>query len=157
MAVVFFIIAVICTIIKTRSKNNYQAGFVSNTLLHFMMLLNVGIPALIAAYMHVFLADWTAEMIGWQPGSPFQFEIGMANLAFGVLGLHAFFRPVYTPAVVIGWSVLLLGCFVGHILDYIRTGNDAPYNFGVYIWFNDLFLPILALALLFISRKKQSI
>jgi len=104
---------------------------------------------LLAAYAHVFMGPETAQRIGWEPGSPFQFEIGMANLSYGVLGVLSFWAGLrFKAATVIGWSILLLGCFVGHLLNYYETGNTAPYNLGVFLWFNDLFLPILALALL---------
>lgn len=36
-----------------------------------------------------FFGDAVAEHIGWEKGSPFQFEVGMAALAIAVLGLLA--------------------------------------------------------------------
>jgi len=38
---------------------------------------------------HLFLADIVAESIGWPTGSPFQREMGVANVALGALGLIA--------------------------------------------------------------------
>ncbi len=87
--------------------------------------------ALLAAYAHVFMQDETAALIGWKGGSPFQYEIGMANLSYGILGVLAFWqRGKFWEATIIGWNVLFLGCMVGHILDYYRDHNDAPYNIG---------------------------
>jgi hypothetical protein len=36
---------------------------------------------------HVFLSDQVAESIGWPTGNPFQLEVGVANLAIGILGI----------------------------------------------------------------------
>ena len=38
---------------------------------------------------HVFISDEIAESIGWDAGSPFQLEVGFANLAIGLLGAIA--------------------------------------------------------------------
>ncbi len=108
---------------------------------------------LLGAYAHVFMADETARSIGWAPGSLFQFEIGMANLAFGVLGVLSYWiRGRFWDASIIGWCVLFLGCFIGHVINYYAENNTAPYNIGPYIWFYDLILPIIILGL-FCSLK----
>lgn len=59
---------------------------------------------------------------------------------------------LFGEAAVIGWSVIFLGCFVGHVMSYYATNNTAPYNIGPYIWFYDLLLPVLVLALLYSLR-----
>jgi hypothetical protein len=38
---------------------------------------------------HVFISDPVAESIGWPTGNPFQLEVGVANLAVGILGIVA--------------------------------------------------------------------
>ena len=104
---------------------------------------------LLATYAHTGMAAETARKIGWEPGSPFQFEVAMANLSYAVLGFMAVWRGGrFTEATVIGWSVLLFGCFIGHMVNWYTTGNTAPYNIGIFVWFNDLILPVLALILL---------
>jgi len=47
----------------------------------------VGVSSIWAFMGHVFDANAVATVIGWPPDSPFQYEVGIANLAFGVLGL----------------------------------------------------------------------
>jgi hypothetical protein len=37
--------------------------------------------------VHAFLAAKVALSIGWAPGSPFQSEVALANLAFGLPGV----------------------------------------------------------------------
>lgn len=152
-AFTLFIIAIIFTLgeLFLKKRRNYVETFLSY-LLFFMM----GVMGILAAYAHIFRGPETAQWIGWAPGSPFQFEMGMTNLSYGFLGILAYwFRGRFWEAAGIGWSVLLLGCFVGHVLDYINTGNNAPYNIGPAIWFYDLFLPLLVLSLLWASKSKK--
>lgn len=128
-----------------------------DTFLGYILLLNMGVMGILAAYAHLFMGAETAKMIGWEAGSPFQFEIGMANLSYGVLGVLAFWRRGrFWEAACIGWCVFLLGCFVGHLIQYYAHHDTAPWNIGFFIWFNDLILPILVLCLLaFLETRKR--
>lgn len=155
--IIMFIFAVIFTLIELSYKKTWHYPNTAEVFLSYILLFSMGLMGILAAYAHVFMGPETAKSIGWAPGSPFQFEIGMANLSYGVLGILAYWiRGRFWDAAVIGWSVLFLGCFVGHVLDYFIHGNDAPYNIGIFIWFNDLFMPLLALALLYALRRSKT-
>lgn len=157
ISIFFFFLAVVCTIVTTLYHGKKSHYVIAERLLGFILLFNLGIMSLLAAYMHVFMGPETAAMIGWEGGSPFQFEMGMANLAFGVLGVTAFWvRERFWVATIIGWSILFVGCFVGHVRDYYVNHNVAPYNIGLAIWMSDLFLPLFALVLLGMIRSKKS-
>lgn len=146
-----FLIAIVCSLIHCLVSRYKEPSEISKTFTLYIVLMNVGIMGLLAFYAHTFLAAPTAEKIGWAPGSPFQFEVAMANLSYGVLGVLAFFiRKSFLTATVIGYSVLLIGALVGHIIQY-HYGDTAPYNIGVFVWFNDLFIPILLLVLVGIN------
>lgn len=41
---------------------------------------------------HVFISESVAESIGWPTGNPFQLEVGVANLALGILDIVAMGR-----------------------------------------------------------------
>lgn len=156
ISVYFFIIAIIFTLAELTYKKQWGTPKVVEVFLGYILFFNMGLFGLLAAYAHVFMGPEIAREIGWQPGSPFQYEIGMANLSYGVLGILAYWnREYFWDAASIGWSVLLLGCFVGHLMDYYKHGNNAPYNIGPFIWFTDLFLPLLLLGLLIYIRKSQ--
>jgi hypothetical protein len=155
--VVLFIIAVVFAamqIIMQRRDLN-----IPEILLSYILLFNVGIGSLLGFYAHTFMSDQTAEQIGWPQGSPFQFEIAMANLAFGVLGVLCFWnRGTFWFATITGFSILFLGCLIGHVIEYTR-GDVAPYNIGLFIWFGDLAVPLLLIMLyiLYNRLRKTSI
>ena len=52
-----------------------------------LLPISVGFGGLMAFLGHALRADEIARSIGWPTGNPFQFEVAVANLAFGVLGL----------------------------------------------------------------------
>lgn len=157
MDLFLFACAVILAILTIAYKEKWNCPKFAEIFLGYVLLFNIGIMSLLAAYAHVFMGPEIAKLIGWQAGSPFQFEMGMANLSYGVLGMLAFWiRGRFWDAVIIGWSVLLLGCFVGHVMDYYANDNTAPYNIGGHIWFYDLFLPILVLTTLNYLRMHKN-
>ena len=99
-----------------------------------------------------FQAREIALKIGWQP-SPFQFEVAVANLAFGVLGILCIWqRRGFWTATGIGYATFLLGCAYGHLREMILDGNFAPYNVGPVLWVNDLAVPLAILLLLLVRR-----
>jgi uncharacterized membrane protein len=125
-------------------------------LLLYLLVINVGIGSLLAWYGHTFMADEIARKIGWQPGSPFQFEVALADLSWGVCGvLCIWLREGFWTATGIGSSVFLLGCAFGHIRQIIQEGNMAIYNAGPVLWIGDLAVPIAILALLFLRFKLE--
>jgi hypothetical protein len=87
----------------------------------------------------------TAASIGWAT-SPFQWEVRLANLAYGVLGVTASnFDRDYTLAAIITFSVFL-GAALGHVPSMIRDHNFAPGNTGYVFWF-DILAPVLLIVL----------
>jgi hypothetical protein len=123
-------------------------------LLLYLLVINVGVGGLLAWCGHTFMADEIARNIGWQPGSPFQFEVALADLSWGVCGiLCIWLREGFWTATGIGSSVFLLGCAFGHIRQIIQEGNMAIYNAGPVLWIGDLAIPIAILVLLFLRFK----
>jgi hypothetical protein len=78
---------------------------------------------------HVFISDEIADAIGWDVGSPFQLEVGFANLAIGILGAGAGERrDGFREATVIAATVFAVGATFVHLRDILETGNLAPGN-----------------------------
>jgi hypothetical protein len=129
---------------------------VTEVLLLYLLVIFAGVGGLVGFLGHTFKAREIALKIGWQP-SPFQFEVAMANLAFGVLGLLCLWqRRGFRTATGIGVAVFLLGCAYGHLKDMIVHGNFAPYNMGAVLWINDLGVPITILIVLLLRRHLAS-
>lgn len=128
---------------KTRTKNRIFEVF----LLWFLVVM-VGIGSIWAFMGHVFFADMVAAAIGWPAGSPFQFEVGIANLSYGILGILCWkFRDNFWTATVIATSTFYLGDAYGHIANIMQTGNMAAGNAG-YALYADILVPIVLICLL---------
>jgi hypothetical protein len=125
---------------------------VTEVLLLYLLVIFAGVGGLIGFLGHAFKARDIALKIGWQP-SPFQFEVAVANLAFGVLGiLCPWQRRGFRTATGIGVAVFLLGCAYGHFKDMIVHGNFSPYNVGAVLWINDVSVPLAILITLLLRR-----
>lgn len=118
--------------------NNFEHQALRNAL-----VFAVGVGALIGAMGHTIFRDQVAESIGWPMGSPFQLEVGFANLSYGVAGVMcAWYSGRFWLAVIVVNSIFLLSDAGGHILSMIKSRNFAPGNAGFVFWW-DLALPIL--------------
>ena len=95
----------------------------------YLLAISVGANGIGGAFGHLFLSDLVAESIGWPTGSPFQLEMGFANLALGVLGFLAVGRRGgFRTATIIAVAVIGFGATAVHLLDIAATGNLAPGN-----------------------------
>lgn len=125
-------------------------------LLLYFLVFFAGVGGLMAFLGHTFKAQEIAVKIGWQP-SPFQFEVAVANLAFGVLGILCIWqRRGFRTATGIGYAIFLLGCAYGHLRDIALHGNLATYNAGPVLWVNDLAVPAVILLLILVRRHLAS-
>ena len=103
---------------------------------------------------HVFMSDEIAESIGWSTGSPFQLEVGFANLAIGILGaVAASRRDGFREATVIAVTVFSLGATYVHLVDIRETGNLAPGNTIQNV--SNLLRPIVLITLMVVSRRAE--
>jgi hypothetical protein len=123
---------------------------VIHILLLYALVLGVGVIGLPLGFIpHVFFANETARAIGWPTGSPFQFEVGVHDGAWGVLGfLCIWIGGTFWLATGLGWALFMLGATYGHIRDTVLEGNYAPYNFLTI--FSDGFIALWLLVLLWL-------
>ena len=125
---------------------------VAERFLSWLLLLPIGVTGLWAGTFHVFFPDTAARLIGWAV-SPFQFEVGMADLAIGATACLAFWRDLsFKAAAVCAASVFLLGDAVGHVRQMLTAGNFAPGNAGVPFYM-DILCPALAITLLAVAGR----
>ena len=117
-------------------------------LAQWMLFLSLALQSLWAAFCHIVWTDRVARSIGWAP-SPFQIEIGGANLG---LGLGALAASVLGHKA--GWAITLVAAgFLWsaasvHLRDVIRNGNFAINNCGPIFWW-DILTPLTLIIALY--------
>lgn len=122
-------------------------------LLVYAFVLDVGAVGFFFGFIpHVFFADEAARLIGWPVGSPFQFEVGLHDGAWGILGfLCVFIGGGFWLATALGWSFFLLGAAYGHVYQLFAKADFAPYN--LMPAFTDTFIPLWLLGLLYAYHR----
>jgi hypothetical protein len=136
-----------------REPKPLPRGFIVDRLLRYLFVFPLGVQGLWAFIGHVFFAEQAAASIGWAP-SPFQYEVGVANLGLGLASLYAAFRGFEARlATGIAASCFLIGAGIGHIREIVTQGNLAPGNAGP-IMISDFLTPIAVLVLLFFASEK---
>jgi hypothetical protein len=137
--------AVLLVVALTIAAARRGHGTAAVRFLSWVLLLPIGITGLWAGLFHVFFPSTAATLIGWQT-SPFQFEVGMADLAIGITACIGFWRDLsFKAAAVIAASIFLLGDAIGHVRQMMVAGNFAPGNGGVP-FYTDILCPLLVAA-----------
>ncbi|HTY13945.1 MAG TPA: DUF6790 family protein [Candidatus Omnitrophota bacterium] len=154
----FFVLTIVLALLNIIfTKKPRTAKNVLEIVLYYWLVVMVGVGGMLAFCGHAFMADKVAVSIGWQPGSPFQFEVAVANLAFGVLGiLCIWLRGNFWVAAAIGQSVFAFGAAYGHIRDAMLKGNFAINNVGPVLVLGDVILPATLLVLIFIYGRMKA-
>lgn len=97
--------------------------------LMYLLAISVGANGIGGAFGHLFLSDLVVEGIGWPAGSPFQLEMGFANLTLGVLGVMAIGRrDGFRTATIIATTIIGVGATFVHLQDIAAHGNLSPGN-----------------------------
>lgn len=113
----------------------------------------VGIQSLLTAYSHTGLAYQTALALGRTPGSTFQFELGMAYLAFGFLGVFGEWIASFRTPTAVAYPVFAIGCGSGYLYR-LAQGMPASFSTALYAWISDAFIPFILLALTFWTLRE---
>lgn len=137
--------AMLCGLITIRKKHKRATA---DIFLGYLFFFAMGLTGLWGFVFHAFFPQATANLIGW-PTSPFQFEIAMANLGTGVVGICGLRASTsYRIAGTLYTCCLFWGAAYGHIVQMIKTHDFAPGNAGL-IFYNDLIMPLLLVIFLF--------
>jgi len=76
-----------------------------------LLVIAVGYQMFFFGLFHVFFGNKIAGYIGWEKGSPFQYEVGIAGMAIGALGiLCTWFTGSFWLATIIASSIFMWGC-----------------------------------------------
>lgn len=124
--------------------------------LSWLLLLSVGVASLWAGLFHVFLPKVASASIGWAP-SPFEFEIGVADIALGVVAIASFWRSLaFKSAIALYAIVFYLGVTVGHVRQALASHDYAANNFGLLLVVTVLHVILLSALLLAAWRGKRA-
>jgi hypothetical protein len=154
LQVFFAVVALVATSVHLTFslKRRGSSTTIVGTYLIYLLFIYVGLMGLFTAYYHVFRPLEASASIGWAT-SPFEYEVGMADLTVGVLGvLCLVFRDGFWLATAIADAVWLLGDAVGHIREMVVHNNHAENNAGIFLVL-ELAMPVLILGLVFYHRR----
>jgi hypothetical protein len=147
--------AAIVAALVALSRGPRTVPIAADRLARTLLFFAVGLESLWAALGHIFFPEMAARAIGWQT-SPFQFEVGVANLGIAMAALYAAFRShqaqLATALAALGF---LGGAGVGHIRDILEAGNLAPGNAGP-ILFTDFLTPVAILVLIWLAHGNSA-
>lgn len=146
------IMGLLASVVSTVSRPSHiDRCVVVDALISWFIFFSIGVSYLYNGIVHTFFAEETARFIGWA-NSPFQLEVGFASFGFAVIGFIAFRGSWQTRlCAIIGPACFLWGAAGGHVYQMVTANNFAPGNAGV-VFYTDLFLPVLGLMLLYMSR-----
>lgn len=153
-SMVMLIASLLLAGIGTWMRRGQPSQSLADSLLGWLLLLSLGAQGVYTFVIHVFFPSWSAENIGWAV-SPFQYEVGIADLTVGVLGLIAFWSNFsFRVAASIAGIVWYGGDAIGHVRQMIVADNYAPGNAGSWFW-TDVLVPILLIVCLFVSWQQR--
>ncbi len=145
LGIVAGFIAVLC------SPEGITIAAASETLLFYQLTITVTLSGLIGFIGHVLRSDMVAESIGWEKGSPFQKELGFAELGYAIAGfLCLFFGREFWLAVIVLISPLYLLAGMNHLKELIIWKNKAPNN--IWAILPDILLPTTWFLLFLLSK-----
>ena len=82
---------------------------------------------------HIFFGRQISKTIGFEK-SPFELEVGFANLAMGIVALLASgYGSEFSLAVILASSIFRVGCGIGHIRSMIQDHNFAVNNTAILV------------------------
>ncbi|MFG1479201.1 DUF6790 family protein [Xanthobacter sp. V4C-4] len=122
-------------------------ALITDRLLRYINLIPLGLMGLWGALGHIVFPAESAQAIGWAT-SPFQTEVGAANLGIGLVGVIAAFYSSwgFRLAAAVMAAGFLGGAAAVHVVEIASTGNLAPGNAGP-ILYTDVLTPLSLLIL----------
>jgi hypothetical protein len=156
MPIVLWVVALLCAGIAIwRAPRPITFSLIADKLLRYLFVFPLGVQGLWAFVCHVLFPEAAANAIGWEP-SPFQYEVGVANLGIGLASFYAAFKGFPARAAI----AIMAGCFLagaglGHSIDIAQGDNFTPGNSGP-ILYTDFLTPIAILVLLLLYPRLET-
>ncbi|WP_338556858.1 DUF6790 family protein [Erwinia sp. E_sp_B04_7] len=147
---VAFILALLLSVIYTRKTISRAENFLS-----WLLLLSIGFTSLWAGLYHTLWPQTAAAFIGWQ-SSPFQFEMGMSDIALGIVAMVSFWRTLeFKSAVVMLVAIEFAGLAYGHFHQIARAGDYQAGNAGVLLGLTIIQIVLLPLLLILAFKARR--
>jgi len=132
-----FVVGLIAGAVRIfRLRGERSSVTVSGILLNTFVFWAIGCGQVINFVMHSIFGDYAAKTIGWAQ-SPFQLELALCSLGFGVMAFLLYsdrsaFRgkvALVIAIVIFGW-----GAALGHIYQIVVNHNYAVNNAGLLLY-----------------------
>ena len=141
------IIILIISLLLTFTVAYFQGNGMKRERALIAYLVATGISLIFGGIGHIFAPLKVSKQIGWKVAPQFQFEIGIANIAFGILSLLTFFyRKEFILSTIIATTIWGWGNSIGHIQSYLKEGNSSPGNTGWALYLDSL-MPLISIFL----------
>jgi hypothetical protein len=139
--------------IRWKDLTGWQA---IGSILMWQLVIGLGFGLIWAGLGHLLMPDTVAESIGWPTGSPFQREVGMWDIALGIVGvLCLVFRDEgFWTATIISTGIFYISAGLGHVYELVVHGDTAANNAGAVMYL-DLLYPFLLAGLLILYHSKK--
>lgn len=125
IGVILFIVATVMQF-AGGAGNDWGPTLVANAVVFMIGWAGIG-----AGISHIFFGNHISKTIGFDK-SPYELEVGFADLAFGIAGvIAASFSTDYWFAVILASSIFRVGCGIGHIRSMVRDKNFAINNTAI--------------------------
>jgi len=126
------------------TKKEKTKKLIIEILISYLILFGWGVGGIINFIANSFFPYKTAALFGLEGGCFFQFLVGFANLAFGILAILCLFIRMkhFWLATIIGYTILSWGAAIGYIRQIIIDHNFLSGSTGIY-FYHDIFYPII--------------
>ena len=156
LGIILFVVGVAVAFVRVRRGGVRDRRLAADVYWQEITFYAVGLALLWYGTFHAFFQDYASRLIGWLP-SPFERELGFVEIAVGVAALVSRWRSYdMRLAITIVFALFSLGAAAQHIYLIVCCGNMNPGNAGIILWFNDLALPLLLVALAWLARPART-
>jgi hypothetical protein len=119
--------------------------------LFYQLTITISLSGLIGFIGHVFKSDMVAGQIGWAKGSPFQKELGYAELGYAIGGLMCIWHgKEFWLATIVLVAPLFILAGINHIREMVENYQLQVHNLLTAI--ADILMPLLWIFLLIYSK-----
>ena len=121
--------------------------------LHIVTATTVGVVGILAFIRHVVFHKSDALRLGWETDRPdWMFEVGFANLAFGVIGIITSFTNwgmIPQAVILLGYAIYLFQAAMLHTYRYITDETKSPAR----LWRSSIATFLFAAMMTFFALK----